>query len=158
MPENYKYLTDATLAGLARWLRMLGYDTAVFTREAGRDLLRQAAAEQRVVLTKRQDMPERQFSGRLYLITGKDTGSQLQEVLAKFSLKIEKRKMFQICLKCNEGLSPVGKEKVQNLVPAYVFAHYSEFTKCPLCGSIYWPGTHQRNSLQFLEKLGIYPV
>jgi uncharacterized protein len=158
MSENQKYLADATLAGLARWLRLLGYDTAVFVREAGREMLRKATSEQRIVLTKRQDMLERQFAGKLYLITGNDTGSQLQEVMAKFSLKTEKRRMFQICLKCNVRLFAVGKEEVRDLVPTYVFAQYSEFTKCPLCDSIYWPGTHQRNSLQFLEKLGIHPV
>ena len=158
MSENEKYLTDATLARLAKWLRMLGYDTAVFTRVAGREMLRLADAEQRIVLTRRQDMRQRQFSGILYLVSSKDTGSQLKEVITNFSLKIEKKRMFQICLKCNARLLSIEKEEVRDFVPLYVFANYSEFTWCPHCRSIYWPGTHQRNSLQFLEKLSIVPV
>jgi uncharacterized protein len=158
MLKNKKYLTDATLARLAKWLRLLGYDTVVFTRVAGREMLRLAEAQQRVVLTKRQDMLERQFSGMLYLVSAKDTGSQLQEIMTKFSLEIEKKRMFQICLKCNEELLSMEKEEVRDLVPAYVIANYSEFTRCPHCQSIYWPGTHQRNFLQLLEKLSIVPV
>ena len=152
-----KYLTDASLAKLAKWLRLLGYDTVVFSREAGRDLLRRADAEKRIVLTKRQDMVERQFSGELYFVAGKDIGSQLKEVIGKFSLRIEKQKIFQICLTCNKNLFPVPKEDVWNLVPPYVFANCSEYNKCPRCQSIYWTGTHQRNALQFLEKLSISP-
>ena len=157
MSEYPRYLTDASLAKLAKWLRLLGYDTIVFPREAGRDLLRLADAEKRIVLTKRHDMLERQFSGELYFVAGKDIGSQLKEIIAKFSLRIEKQKIFRICLTCNEKLFSVTKEDMWNLVPPYVFANCSEYNKCPHCRSIYWAGTHQRNALQFLEKLSINP-
>lgn len=155
--EYPKYLTDASLAKLAKWLRLLGYDTVIFSREAGREMLRLADAEKRIVLTKRQDMLERQFSGELYFVAGIDIGSQLKEVIAQFSLKIEKQKMFRICLKCNERLFPIAKEDVHDLVPPYVFANCSEYNKCPYCESIYWTGTHQRNALQFLERLSTNP-
>lgn len=158
MNEEPKYLTDASLAGLTKWLRLLGYDTAVYNREAGREMLRFAVSQGRTVLTKRQDMLSRQFSGSLCLITGRDVGSQLKEVLEKLAIKVEKKKMFQICLSCNERLSILRKEEARDSVPDYVFARYSEFTSCPRCESIYWPGTHQLNSLQYLENLGIKPV
>jgi uncharacterized protein with PIN domain len=158
MSESPKYITDNTLAKLAKWLRLLGYDTAVFPRKAGREMLQLADAEQRIVLSRRQDLLERQFSGRLYLVQGNDVGSQLREVMADFSLTIEKKKMFQICLRCNEKLIPTAKEAVRDLVPPYVFENCDEYDGCPRCLSIYWAGTHQRNSLQFLEKLSIIPV
>ncbi len=157
MTENKKYLTDASLAKLAKWLRLIGYDTIVFPREAGRNLLNLACAEKRIVLTKRRDMPERQFSGELYFVAGLDIESQFKEVIDKFSLTIEKQKIFRICLKCNAGLSSIAKEDVYDLVPPYVFANCSEYNQCPRCRNVYWPGTHQRNALRFLEKLGINP-
>jgi len=58
-PEKLRFLTDASLARLAKWLRLLGYDTAVFPKEAGRAMLRRADAEARIVLTRRRDMIER---------------------------------------------------------------------------------------------------
>ena len=155
MSDDLKYLADATLAKLAKWLRLLGYDTKVFKREAGREMLRLAVAEKRIVLTRRHDLLERQFSGNLYFVTAKETGCQLQEVTAQFSLVIDKQKMFQICLKCNERLFAIAKEEVRDLVPPYVFANCTEYNKCPSCQCIYWAGTHQRNALQFLEKSGL---
>ncbi len=155
MYENSKYLTDASLGRLAKWLRLLGYDTIVFPRAAGRDLLNLACAEERIVLTRRLDMSERQFSGELYFVAGLDIASQLAEVITKFSLTVDQKKIFQLCLNCNERLFPVTKEEVYNLVPSYVFANCSEYNKCPSCMRIYWNGTHQRNALQFLKKISV---
>lgn len=155
MSEELKYITDATLAKLAKWLRLLGYDTIVYQWEAGREMLRLAEKEQRIVLTRRKDMLERQFSGRVYYIRTKDTGDQIREVVNAFSLPIDKHNLFTVCLICNERLQPMERKEVEDLVPAYVFANCTEYNKCPRCQRIYWAGTHQRNSLRFLERLSI---
>jgi uncharacterized protein len=152
MSDNPRFIADATLARLAKWLRILGYDTTLYPAEAGRPMLRIADSEKRIVLTRRGDMLERQFSGILYLVESKDSNAQLNEVLKKFSLTIDQDKMFTICLLCNEKLISVTKEEVHDQVPPFVFENYSAYTKCPSCGRIYWPGTHQRNSRQSLEK------
>ncbi len=155
MSDCPKFVTDATLGKLAKWLRLLGYDTRVFPREAGRELLRLAQAEGRIVLTKRADIRERQFAGIVLLLKQNDVALQLKEVIEKCSLKIEKNKMFGMCLKCNCALEPVEATEVRELVPIYVFEHCQAFNRCPVCRGIFWEGTHQRNSLQFLQKHGI---
>jgi uncharacterized protein len=152
MSDNPSFITDASLASLAKWLRLLGYDTTIYPAQAGRQMLRVAADEKRIVLTRRGDMLDRQFSGILYLMTGKDIAAQLREVLDRFSLLTNQDKMFTLCLKCNENLVGVAKEEVRDLVPPYVFENYDVYTRCPNCLSIYWAGTHQRNALQSLEK------
>ncbi len=152
MSSRPKFLTDATLAKLAKWLRILGYDTSVYPKEAGRAMLRLAQAEDRIVLTRRGDMIERQFSGRLHLLKQADLAAQLQEIIEKYSLKPEKEKLFGICLKCNKILNPIEVEKARDLVSPYVYQHCKSFNQCPVCQNIYWEGTHQRNSLQFLQK------
>lgn len=152
MPKDPKFITDATLGKLAKWLRLLGYDTAVYPAKAGRAMLRIADSEKRIVLTRRQDMLVRQFSGDLYLVIDKNIDGQLREVITKFSLSVEKQKMFRICLQCNKWLLPVAREAVRCFVPPYVFANCTEYNKCPGCESIYWAGTHQRNALLSLEK------
>lgn len=158
MMEYPRYIVDASLAGLAKWLRLLGYDTVVFCEKAGRKMMRIAVAEKRVILTRRQDMFERQFSGKMHLVSAKDTGGQLIEIITKLSLSLEKERFFSLCLKCNMKLIPASKEDVSGLVPPYVFANYSDYNQCPHCRKIYWPGTHNRNSLLFLKKLFINPA
>ncbi|HNY49026.1 MAG TPA: Mut7-C RNAse domain-containing protein [Smithella sp.] len=150
--EDLKFLTDASLARLAKWLRLLGYDTVVFPREAGREMLRLADKEGRIVLTRRQDMTERQFAGMLFLITDVVAGSQLKSVIENFSLKINRQKMFGICLECNEKLNPVSREEVRDMVPPYVFENCEKYNQCPSCHKIYWMGTHSRNALRFMER------
>ncbi len=150
--EDIKFITDASLARLAKWLRLLGYDTAVFPKEAGRALLRQADSECRIVLTRRRDMIERQFSGTLFLITDVVVGKQLNSVIENFSLKIDREKMFGICMECNQKLHPVTREEVRDLVPPYVFENCDKYNQCPICNKIYWMGTHPRNALKFMER------
>lgn len=150
--EDFKFITDASLERLAKWLRLLGHDTVVFPGEAGREMMRLAAAEGRIVLTRRKDMTQRQFSGRLFLVTGVDIGSQLNDVIGKYSLKIDQRRMFGICLKCNEKLYSVERELVRDLVPLFVFENCIQYNQCPGCHNVYWDGTHQRNALEFMKK------
>ncbi len=151
LPEDIKFITDASLARLAKWLRLLGYDTAVFQKEAGREMLRRADSEGRIALTRRGDMIERQFSGILFLITDVIVGKQLKAVIERFFLKLDREKMFGICMECNQKLQPVGREEVRDLVPPYVFENCDKYNQCPNCKKIYWMGTHPRNALRFME-------
>lgn len=63
MYGDVKFIVDASLAGLAKWLRLLGYDTVIYPKQAGRPMMSRAQSEARILLTRRRDMMERQFSG-----------------------------------------------------------------------------------------------
>lgn len=115
-------------------------------------MLRQADAEDRIVLTRRRDMAERQFSGILFIITDVMVSKQLNAVIENCSLKIDRNKMFGICMECNQKLNSVAKEEVRDLVPPYVFENCDQYNRCPGCQKIYWMGTHPRNALRFMER------
>jgi len=146
-----RFITDASLAGLAKWLRILGYDTAVYHQEAGRAMMRQAQENTRILLTRRTDMTERQFSGRMILLPDTDKLMQLAFIVRKLSLKIHPENLFSICLSCNEKLTPVDREDVRSVVPEYVYENCQSYNRCPKCGKIYWPGTHVQNTMQYLK-------
>jgi uncharacterized protein len=150
-----RFIADASLAGLSKWLRILGYDTAVYFQEAGRSMMRQAQESGRILLTRRTDMMERQFSGRMILVPETEILKQLAFVVCKLSLEIHPHYLFTICLSCNEKLSPVKPEEVRDAVPEYVYEHCPSYNRCPKCGKVYWPGTHVQHILKNLKDNGI---
>ncbi len=152
MNAGPKFITDASGAGLARWLRLLGFDTVVYAGEAGRPMMRQAQDQRRILLTRRRDMMERQFAGKMLLLPDAGVGAQLSWVIGKLSLEIYPSKMHTRCLRCNEAVEPVEREGVRDLVPQFVFENCSHFNQCEKCQKIYWQGTHQRNALRFLAE------
>ena len=146
-----KFLTDSNLGKLAKWLRILGYDTALYSGNADRNFLRKAQREGRVVLTRKKDMTARQFSGKLIIVGSDHVQEQILEVMEKLSISADASRLFSICVRCNEALVAVDKEDVAGMVPAFVYDTHSVFRRCPICKGIFWPGTHIDNALNHLK-------
>jgi uncharacterized protein with PIN domain len=151
-----KFITDRNLGKLAKWLRILGYDTVLYTKNIDRDFLRVGAKEGRVVLTRRRDMARRDFSGRMVIICHDRVYDQIEELKEKASLKPNPRDFFSLCLKCNQPLQPISRENTAEKVPPYVFQTQDTFLTCPQCGKIYWPGTHKDNILRQLIERNLF--
>ncbi len=152
MNSDPRFITDASLAGLARWLRLLGFDSLVYGGKAGRPMMRQAQMQQRILLTRRRDLLTRQFSGEMLLLPEGHVSSQLAFVVQKLSLEITEKKMYTRCLGCNGTLDPMEKADARDLVPQFVYETCDHFNQCKRCRKVYWRGSHARNVLGFLEK------
>lgn len=136
-----RFLVDAMLGTLATRLRAFGYDTEWRRDTADSLLLRESAAEGRVVLT--QDRELATIGGRsAYFVRGRTVEEQIAEVAKRFGLSPTSDRLFSRCSICNTKLSPVDKEAVRDRVPAKAFAHYDEFWICEPCDKIYWKGSH----------------
>jgi uncharacterized protein with PIN domain len=146
-----KFITDTNLGKLAKWLRILGYDTVSYKGEADRNFLRKAEREGRVVLTRKKDMAARQFAGKLVIVGSDHVQEQLVELMEKLSIAAEPKGLFSICVRCNETLVAVEKEEVAGLVPAFVYDTQNAFRRCPGCKGIFWPGTHIDKALSHLK-------
>jgi uncharacterized protein with PIN domain len=137
------FVADAHLGGLARFLRMLGFDTLhenAFSDETIRSL---AAAEGRVVLTRDRELLKcREIRHGCYVHALKPE-AQLREVAARYSLA-ERARPFTVCLKCNMALQPVAKAAVAHRLPDAVRAAHDTFSWCSGCDRVYWPGSHYR--------------
>ena len=154
-----RFIVDANVGRLARWLRMMGYDALFINEIDDGQLVAIGLKERRVVLTRDTQIMQRRVvtSGRLeaLLIRGDDTKDQLRQVVGEMDLDREERQ-FTRCLECNQPLTRRRKEEVKALVPPYVFQTQSRFVECPSCHRIYWRGTHWQRMKRELEALMEY--
>lgn len=127
------------LGTLAKWLRILGYDTRFDPDLDDHQLVRLARAEDRILLTRDRELARRRGVSVL-LVDSEDLSAQIGQVLA--DLDLEPDRSFSRCPVCNELLAEVDRETAQSRVPAYVARTQSRFRSCPACQRVYWRGTH----------------
>lgn len=151
-----KFIADNNVGKLAKWLRIIGYDTLFFDEKDDGKLIKIAIKEDRTILTRDTQIMERRLvaSGKLkaILIKQDDPKAQLQEVVAKLNLDYH-RNPFSLCLECNQPLMPKSREEVQKLVFPYVFKTQDRYMECPVCHRIYWQGTHWQRMSKELNEL-----
>ncbi len=139
-----RFLADAPLGKLAKWLRILGHDTLYFRRANRGVLIEKARSEGRVVLTRDTNLKEQLVLNHVshLFIQSNSISDQLQRVNAVFPLLTAARP-FTRCLVCNEELQAVFKEVVEGRVAEFVYQTQKNFVECPRCQKVYWPGTHR---------------
>ena len=143
--EDLRFIVDINVGKLARWLRMMGYDTLRFDHGEDYRLIRIALDEARTIITKDTQMMKRRVitSGRLraVLVTGDQSDDQMRQVMERLSLDSDFRP-FTLCLECNQPLVEIRKHGVADRVPPHVFRTQNQFVECPACHRVYWKGTH----------------
>jgi len=151
-----RFIVDTNVGRLARWLRLMGYDTLFINEIDDSELIAIGLKEKRVVLTRDTHIMHRRVvtSGKLeaLLVRGDDTKDQLRQVVRAMDLDPDKRP-FTLCLECNQPLVRRAKDEVKALVPPYVFQTQSRYVECPSCNRIYWRGTHWQRMKRELETL-----
>ena len=141
-----QFLADAMLGRLAKWLRVLGVDTAVCA-EGERDpggSLRGAASSGRVLLTRDRRFARRaRAAGVRHLhVQSNDTEVQLQEVTSAFALVYESGDFMSRCSACNGlGFDLITPEEARARgVKERVFEVVSVFYACRACRKVFWSG------------------
>lgn len=148
-PDRPRFIADAMLGRLARWLRTLGYDTAYDDAIEDSDLVRRAIEEGRHILTRdRRLFEEWRVDG--LLISGEKPMEQLREVVGTLGLHMP-RAPFARCRVCNGMLEPVEKSAIEDRVPPRVAEREWAFLQCPGCGRVYWEGTHTERMRRLLR-------
>ena len=143
LPSEVRFVADGHLGALARYLRLLGFDTVLDRRWPDDELAGRAQAEGRVVVTRDRDLLKRKVVTHGVLVRDDDPDDQLVDVVRRLGLG-ERLRPFTRCMACNGELADVPAGDVAGEVPPGVAARVEAFRRCRSCGQVYWDGSHRR--------------
>lgn len=149
---DLRFVADAHLGGLARFLRMLGFDTLHRNAFSDEEIRRLAGTERRIVLTRDRELLKCREVARGAYVRALKSEAQLREVAGRYALA-EHARPFTLCLGCNLPLRPVSREEAAQCVPQAVYALHEHFVRCPGCEGIFWPGSHYDRMRSTLRDL-----
>ncbi|MCA1856218.1 Mut7-C ubiquitin/RNAse domain-containing protein [Massilia oculi] len=147
-----RFVADAHLGGLARLLRMAGYDTLYDNGYRDEDIARIAHEEERVLLTRDRELLKRRSVDCGCYLRATVPERQLRELFARLNLAPRMRP-FSLCLHCNAPLRPVPKDAVLARLPPRVAEAHDAFTTCDACRRVYWAGSHHARMCVLLAEL-----
>lgn len=145
-----RFSADEMLGSLARWLRLMGYDTRYERDGSDTDILLRAREEGRVLLTRDKKLAERAGSQGLY-IDVRNLDDQIRQVATAYDLVFDED--LSRCTACNGELVLIGRQEASEGVPEGALHSNEEFFRCKSCGKYYWKGSHWTNIRKRLEAL-----
>ena len=154
MPST-RFVTDSSLAFLARRLRMLGYDVVVLPGARLEEVLEAARRDGRVALTLSARHP-RAFADVSRRRVERDRTAEAVRAIAEADPP--SGPPFGRCSECNTALQTRHPMEARGEVPGAVLRSARTLTFCPGCGKWYWEGSHvARLRAWFEEALGHPP-
>jgi len=148
-----RFAVDQMVVKLGKYLRILGYDAIWDLEIRTHELILRANREQRVFLSRNTRLKDEYPPvDRPHILQSTDPVEQLHDVVRQYALDSQGR-LFSRCIRCNVALESVaGKESIAAQVHPNVFKRYDAFYRCPSCGTVFWKGSHVRNTCR---KLGL---
>lgn len=150
--RHLRFVTDIHLGKLARYLRLLGFDTLYYNDFNARGLIEVSCRQARVLLTRSSRLLKHKVITRAILVREVDSRMQLKAIFQRLDLYAEARP-FSRCLCCNGLVGPISKQEVAHRLPSRVRANYQAFFLCSSCNRVYWKGTHFQRMSRFVQEM-----
>ncbi len=151
--RSLRFIVDSMLGSLARWLRMLGYDTVYAKGWHDSKVLEKALEERRILVTRDHGLYRRAVRrGAEAAYVSENLAEALALLNLKYGLRLELDPAHSRCPLCNAPLREAGREEVRGRVPPRVYERYTRFWICTGCGQIYWVGGHWRGIERTLQE------
>jgi uncharacterized protein len=147
LPDE-RFLLDVHLGALARRMRLVGLDTAYRTAAADPELVAQAVAERRVLLTRDRGLLRRRALPVGAYVRGDRADEQLADVVERFAPAL---RPWTRCPACNGVLGRAPLAEVEDRLEPGTRRTYTEFSRCPDCGRVYWRGAHSSRLTALVE-------
>jgi uncharacterized protein with PIN domain len=148
-----RFLLDGMLGSLARWLRILGYDT-LYHVDMEDDMLRAETQDShRILVTRDAELHRKAVKTGLksVIIHSEHIMEQLKELVDAQSISLVP--MNTRCPRCNGDLEPVDKDDITGKVPLESYEVFDEYWICSECNAIYWKGSHWVQIEETLSKI-----
>ena len=155
--RNPRFILDVHLGKLARYLRLLGFDTLYRNDYEDATIIAISVAQQRIILTRDVGLLKHGSVTRGYWVRGTRPKRQLQEIIQVFYLN-RCLAPFSRCIACNGELDSVAKETVLYRLPPRTREHFDEFYECRGCARIYWAGSHYDRMREWINDLLACPA
>ncbi len=149
------------LGRLAKWLRLLGFDTLYAGHAGDHQIAALARAEGRVVLTRDRELARRKGI-RCLFIDSQVLEEQLAQVMAAYGPAPQGEGSLAYsgplpvvprCPVCNGALIEVPRNQARAHVPVYVWETHCRFHRCLDCDKLYWPGSHWERIQSTLARI-----
>jgi uncharacterized protein len=134
-----RFVLDVHLGTVARRLRLVGVDTAYASEADDDELIEQANAEGRALLTQDRGLLRRRKLWLGAYVRGGGPDAQFADVLDRFAPPLAP---WTRCTACNGLLSPARKADVEARLQPGTRRTYEAFARCQACGHVYWRGAH----------------
>lgn len=146
------FLADRMLGKLARWMRIMGYDTEYAQDVDDTSIARMAVDEGRILLTRDRGLHSRKGIRSIY-VAPVELEEQLHFVAKACNLRFDESRMR--CSLCNGAISAVSPEAVSGDVESGILLRHSRFYRCGVCRKVYWRGSHwERISKTIIRATG----
>ncbi len=147
-----RFFADAQLGRLARYLRLLGFDTLYQNSIRDAELVERAAREHRIVLTRDRALLMHRAVTHGCHIRHDDPLAQLAQVVERCDL-VRQARPFTRCMECNGLLQSVDKREILHRLEPDTRAFYDAFWRCQGCGRVYWKGTHFQRLQSLVDRV-----
>jgi uncharacterized protein with PIN domain/sulfur carrier protein ThiS len=154
--RHTRFVADAHLGGLARLLRIAGFDTRFENAVSDADIVALSRDEHRIVLTRDLELLKRRDLTHGCYVRAIKPPEQFREIVARLDLAAGFRP-FSLCLECNAPLLAIEKALVSARVPPMAYARHEHFSTCERCHRVYWEGTHWRRMREMLDAIYVHP-
>lgn len=150
-----RFVADNHLGKLARYLRLLGFDTAYDRAWDDPQLVRISLRERRILITRDIELLKHGDLEHGYFVRSTDPPEQIVEVIRRFHLE-GALEPFTRCMTCNGALADAAKDDVEKDVPTAIYQRVGRFKRCDSCGQVFWKGSHHPDLQAIVESVGTF--
>lgn len=150
--DRPSFILDVHLGKLARYLRMMGFDSMYRNDFSDPELVTLSCKENRILLTRDIGILKHGCLRYGYWVRATVALEQAKEVASHYNLCTSVLP-FSLCMECNSSLLKVNKSQIEEKIPPLTRKYYDSYSQCVNCHKIYWQGSHFERMNNLLKQI-----